>query len=401
MTSRQSAAQPRIFVRVAATLGLLSLAVAAVWPAVAAPAHGLAAIGDPSSAADQRAFLPFLAREAVAVPAPTQTPTSSPSSTPPAIRTATPAASPTATATIPAGSGPSIAGCPQLPLDNVWNTRVDTLPVHARSDDYVNSIGRSSRLKADFGSGLYDGGPIGIPYTVVPGSQPKVPVSFEYADESDPGPYPIPTNAPIEGGAGSGGDRHILVVDRDNCVLYETWSTYPRPDGSWRAGSGAVFPLTSNALRPAGWTSADAAGLPILPGLARYDEVAAGAIKHALRFTAPVTQRAYVWPARHDASSNTSQAVPPMGARLRLKASFDISGYSPRNQVILKALKTYGLILADNGSSWYVSGAPDERWDNDDLQRLRNVTGDAFEVVDAASLQRDPDSGAARRPPGW
>ena len=295
-----------------------------------------------------------------------------------------------------ASSPPTVAGCPTLPADNVWNARVDQLPVHPRSNDYLTSIGLSTGLKADFGSGLWNGAPIGIPYVTVPGSQPRVPVTFDYWDESDPGPYPIPPNPPIEGGPSSTGDRHILMVDRDNCVLYELYSAYPNGDGSWRAGSGAIYPLGSNALRPSGWTSADAAGLPILPGLARYDEIASGEIAHALRFTASITQRAYVWPARHYASSNTSQTVPPMGIRVRLKANYDISGFSPTNQIILSALKTYGMILADNGSNWFISGQPDSRWNDTELRALSNVRGSAFEVVDQSSLIVDPNSGQAR-----
>jgi len=263
----------------------------------------------------------------------------------------------------------------------------------------VQTIGATAGLKADFGSGTWDGGPIGIPYTTVPGTQPRVPVTFGYADESDPGPYPIPPNAPIEGGPSSTGDRHILVVERDNCILYETWDTWPTPDGSWYAGSGARFDLRSNALRPAGWTSADAAGLPILPGLARYDEVASGRIAHALRFTVPQTRRAYLWPARHFASSLTGAQYPPMGQRFRLKASFNISGFSATNQVILRALKEYGMFLADNGSRWYLSGVPDERWNNDDLRQLQlNVLGSDFEAVNQAGLMVDPNSGEARQP---
>ena len=256
------------------------------------------------------------------------------------------------------------------------------------------SIGTSVGLHPDFGT-VWNGAPNGIPFTSVPGTQQRVPVSFTYADESDPGPYPIPSDAPIEGGPNSSGDRHVLVVDRDNCVLYEMYDAHPTADGSWNAGSGAVFPLTSDALRPRGWTSADAAGLPILPGLVRYDEVSAGSIDHALRFTAVNTQRAYVWPARHFASSNTSTSVPPMGTRLRLKASVDISRFSPANQVILRALQQYGMILADNGSNLYVSGAPDPRWDDSDLGNLRQIIGNNLEVVDASSLQVDPDSGQA------
>jgi hypothetical protein len=273
---------------------------------------------------------------------------------------------------------------------------VDSLPLDANSSVYVNTIGASRGVHPDFGAGLWDDEPIGIAYTTVPGSQPRVPVSFDYADESDPGPYPIPTDAPIEGGPNSNGDRHVLVVDRDHCVLYEMWNSWPASDGSWSAGSGAVFNLNSHALRPADWTSADAAGLPILPGLVRYDEVASGYINHALRFTAPQTRRAYIWPARHYASSLTGTQYPPMGQRFRLKASFDISGFSPTNQVILTALKEYGMFLADNGSAWYLSGAPDERWDNDDLHQLQTrVHGSDFEAVDESALMIDPDSGQA------
>jgi hypothetical protein len=223
-----------------------------------------------------------------------------------------------------------------------------------------------------------------------------VAVSFDYADESDPGPYPIPDDAPIEGGSQSTGDRHVLVLDRDNCVLYELFDASPNPDGSWHAGSGAVFDLNSHDLRPAGWTSADAAGLPILPGLARYEEVASGEIDHALRFTAPKTRRDYVWPARHHASNLTAPQYPPMGQRFRLKAGFDVSGFSNDAKIILQALKTYGMMLADNGSAWFISGAPDERWNNDVLRELHQVHGSDFEAVDVSSLMVDPDSGQAQ-----
>jgi hypothetical protein len=293
-------------------------------------------------------------------------------------------------------AGPSLVGCPAFPADNVWNARVDRLPVDARSADYIATIAPDAGLHPDFGSGTWDGGPIGIPFAVVPGTQPLVAVSFEYADESDRGPYPIPSDAPIEGGPTSTGDRHVLIVDRDRCTLYELYAAYPQPDGSWRAGSGAVYDLRSNALRPAGWTSADAAGLPILPGLVRYEEVAAGAIRHAVRFTASRTQRAYVWPARHFASSSTDPTRPPMGQRFRLKSGFDVSTFAPRVQVILNALKIYGLILADNGSNWFISGAPDERWDNDELHMLGQVHGHDFEAVNVSSLMVDPNSGQAR-----
>src|SRR5512137_797161 len=221
-----------------------------------------------------------------------------------------------------AQTGPVLAGCPVFPPDNVWNTPVDNLPLDPRSSDYIRAIGADKGVHPDFGSGLWEGAPIGIPYNVVPGAQPKVNVVFDYTGESDPGPYPFPPDAEIEGGAASSGDRHVLVLDSDNCILYETWSTYPQQDGSWVAGSGAVFDLRSNALRPDSWTSADAAGLPILPGLVRYDEVASGEISHAIRFTAPRTRNAYVWPARHYASSSTSLSYPPMGQRFRLKGNF-------------------------------------------------------------------------------
>jgi hypothetical protein len=295
-------------------------------------------------------------------------------------------------------AAPSVpSSCSIFPADNVWSTRIDTLPVAASSQAYVNTIGAAKGVHADFGAGLWDGGPIGIPYTTTVGA--PVAVSFDYADESDPGPYPIPPNPPIEGGPNSDGDRHILILDQTACKLYELYYAWPQTDGSWQAGSGAIFNLRTNALRPDTWTSADAAGLPILAGLVRYDEVAAGAINHALRFTAPQTRKAYVWPARHYASSLTGAQYPPMGQRFRLKASFDISGFSATNQIILRALKTYGMILADNGSSWYLSGVPDERWNNDDLRQLQTrVRGSDFEAVDASSLMVDPGSGQARQP---
>ena len=311
--------------------------------------------------------------------------------------TSTPANTPTSTAYLPlilnTQAPPEVAGCAVFPADNVWNAPVDTLPVDPNSVAYVNTIGADDYVHADFGSGAWDGGPIGIPYVDVPGSQPLVDVTFEYDDESDPGPYPIPADAPIEGGSDSDGDRHVLVLDRDNCILYEMFYAWPQPDGSWEAGSGAIFDLHSHALRPEGWTSADAAGLPILPGLVRYDEVAEGEMRHAIRFTAPQTRRAYVWPARHYASDLTGAVYPPMGQRFRLRADFDVSGFSPEVQVILQALKKYGMILSDNGSSWFISGVPDERWDNDHLHELHQVHGSDFEAVDVSSLMVDPNSG--------
>ena len=288
-------------------------------------------------------------------------------------------------------SGRPVKGAPKcrlLPASNHWNQRVDRLPVLARSDAIVRSIGADDTLHPDFGSGLHEGRPIGIPYTAVSRSQPRVKVSFEYADESDRGPYPIPPNAPIEGGRDSDGDRHVIVVDRDRCKLYELYAAYPRDGGrSWRAGSGAIFDLRSNRVRPAGWTSADAAGLPILPGLARHEELRKG-IDHALRFTAARTRRAYIYPARHFASSSTDPDLPAMGQRLRLKASFDTSGYPPQARAILKALKRYGMIVADNGSDWFISGAPSRGWDDDQLRALKRVEGRHFEVVDTSRLPR-------------
>jgi hypothetical protein len=237
-------------------------------------------------------------------------------------------------------------------------------------------------VHADFGSGLWEGAPIGIPITVVGKRQPRKRVSFEYADESDRGPYPIPRNVKIEGGRSSTGDRHAIIVDRDSCRLYELFALYPRGNG-WRAGSGAIWNLRSNKLRPAGWTSADAAGLAILPGLARYDEVKRGVIDHALRFTVQRTRRAYVFPARHYASSSDDPSLPPMGLRLRLKVSFDVSGFPRQARIVLVALKHYGMLVSDNGSSWYITGAPDPRWSNDQLHTLGRVKGSDFEVVES------------------
>ena len=286
-----------------------------------------------------------------------------------------------------------VTGCRMFPYNNIWNCPIDNLPVDANSNAYINTIGSDTSLHADFGSGLWEGSPIGIPYDTVPGTQAKVTVAFDYDDESDPGPYPIPPNASIEGGPDGDGDRHVLVLDQDNCYLYELYYAFPQGDGSWTAGSGAIYDLDSHSLRPDGWTSADAAGLPILPGLVLYDEVKEGEIHHALRFTAPQTRNTYVWPARHKASSRSGTQYPPMGQRFRLKAGFGISSFSVDIQVILTALKKYGMFLADNGSSWLFSGAPDERWDNDMLQELRQVHGSNFEAVDISSLMVDPNSG--------
>lgn len=277
------------------------------------------------------------------------------------------------------GSGASLGGKRVFPSDNPWNQKVDTAAVDPNSDALIASI--SGNLHADFGAN-WDGGPFGIPYIVVKGSQKKVKVTFAYADESDKGPYPIPKNAPIEGGSKSTGDRHVIVLDRDHWKLYELYDAHPKSGGkSWTAGSGAIFNLKSNKLRPAGWTSADAAGLPIFPGLVRYDEVKAGRITHALRFTVADTRRAYVAPARHYASSDTDPNLPPMGMRVRLKADYDISGFPTQARVVLQAMKTYGMIVADNGSNWFVSGAPSSHWKDDALNTLKTVPGSAFEVV--------------------
>lgn len=309
---------------------------------------------------------------------------------------ASPSIQPAPLAAAPAAGSPTIDGCPLLPADNIWNAPVDTAPLDAKSAAYITSIGAGS-LKADFGSGLYNGGPIGIPFVSVPQNQATVPINFTaYGDESDAGPFPVPITAPIEGGAQGTGDRHVLVLQRGSCKLYELYRAFPQSNGSWDADAAALYDLNANTLRTAGWTSADAAGLPVLPGLARYDEVAAGAINHALRFTVVKTRKAYVWPARHFASSSTDPNLPPMGQRFRLKASVDISSFPHDTQVILTALKKYGMIIADNGSNWFVSGAPDERWDNDVLQQLRTIKGDQFEAVDVSGLQVSADSGQVK-----
>jgi hypothetical protein len=279
------------------------------------------------------------------------------------------------------------SACEIFPPDNPWNERVDGLPVANNSAALIGSIGSKAPVHPDFGSGLYAGQPIGIPFAVVSNRTRRVPVSFEYASESDGHLYPLPRGAPIEGGPHSTGDRHVIVVNRDTCRDYELYAAYPENGGKrWHAGSGAIFSLRSDHLRPAGWTSADAAGLPILPGLARYDEVAHGVIDHALRFTAPCTAKAYVYPARHQASTCSGPSLPPMGLRVRLKTSVDISGLPRQARIIAQALKSYGMILADNGSPWYISGAPNASWNNDALHVLDRLTGRDFEVVDTRSL---------------
>ncbi len=279
---------------------------------------------------------------------------------------------------------PAAPGCPVFPATNVWNKRVDALPVRSDSATLMKSIGLTAYLHPDFSSLAWNGGKgYGIPYNVVGSSTPKYTVRFQYASQSDPGPYPIPANPKIEGGS----DRHLLVVDKSACKLYELFAASRTSTGAWKAGSGAIWSLTSNALRPKGWTSADAAGLPILPGLARYDEVAAGLINHALRFTAPLTRSSYIYPARHQASDDPSAALPPMGLRLRLKGSVDISRFGPQSRVILTALQQYGMLLADNGSPLYVTGAPNANWNDDDLHGLQQLHGSDFEVVDTSTLR--------------
>ncbi|HVT02249.1 MAG TPA: hypothetical protein VHL58_02610 [Thermoanaerobaculia bacterium] len=278
----------------------------------------------------------------------------------------------------PVSTSPQIAGCPILPADNEWNRDVSRDAVDPNSAAYMAHMNGSSRfLHPDFGSNP----DFGIPFDIVPATQALVPVTFQYADESDPGPYPIPPNARVE----AGGDRHVLVLQQDRCVLYELFdAVYLNP--GWHAGAGAVFDLRSNALRPDGYTSADAAGLPILPGLARFDEATSGEIRHALRFTVQSTQRAYIHPATHFASSSTDPAAPPMGLRVRLKAGFDLSGYTGTARTILAVLKKYGMFVADNGSDWFLSGETTTRWNDDDLDQLKRVPASAFEVVKAGTI---------------
>ena len=289
----------------------------------------------------------------------------------------------------PRTGGPTLDGCPVLPADNVWNTPIDKLPRDPHSDTYIATMGPHVGLHPDFGASPLNG----IPFSLIPAGTTPVKVDFQYRDDSDLGNYPIPPKAPIEGGPQGTGDRHILLLDPQRCLLYELFDAHPQADGSWKAGSGVKIDLTSNALRGDGKTSADAAGLPILPGLVRYDEVQAGEIRHAVRFTVPRTRAAYLWPATHFASRLTGAEFPPMGLRLRLRADYDISRFSPANQVIMKALKRYGMILADNGSPFFLSGVPDSRWDDDDLHHLTALKGSDFEAVDESGLQLLAGSG--------
>ena len=294
-------------------------------------------------------------------------------------------------------TAPRIAGCDVFPANNIWNVPVDQLPVHSDSAVFIETMGADESLRASFGAGLYEGVPVGIPYVVVSGEQPMVEVTFDYPEESDAGPYPIPPGVPIEGGAEADDPRRVIVLENDNCRLYELVIESVRADGSWHAIAGAIYNLNANALRPAGWTSADAAGLPVLPGLVRFDEVASGEIRHALRFNASQTRASYVWPARHDASELLEARYPPMGQRFRLRADVDISAFSPEVQVILTALKTYGMILAENGGPWFLFGTPDARWDNEHLRELQRIKGSDFEAVDVSELMTDdPHSGRTR-----
>jgi hypothetical protein len=331
---------------------------------------------DPSFTSDTPVEVPPVNPSAAASGAtPNATPVPTPGPTPSAI-TPTPAPTPVPSPN-PAATPPPPSACPLFPSSNVWNKRVDGLPVAANSTTLVATIGSTAHLHPDFGSYLG----YGIPYNVVGSSTPRVRVRFQYADESDSGPYPIPANPKIEGGS----DRHLLMWDTAGCKLYELYAAVGTSSG-WHAGSGAIWDLRSNALRPNGWTSADAAGLPILPGLVRYSEVASGVIRHAIRFTAPETRDMHIYPARHDAGIGNAASLPPMGLRVRLKASFRITGFSPRMQVILTAMKRYGMILADNGSPWFFTGTSDVHWSNDELNELKSLVGADFEVVNTTGF---------------
>jgi hypothetical protein len=283
-------------------------------------------------------------------------------------------------------TAPRLGGCSVFPADNPWNQDVSALPVHADSDTFIDSIGRGDHVHPDFGT-QWEGAPIGIPFITVGAGEPSMPIHFvAYGDESDPGPYPVPLDAPIEGGADSDGDRHVIAIDTSTCTLYELYRAFP-DGGAWDADSGAVFDLRSNDQHPFTFTSADAAGLPIFPGLVRYDEVVSeGELRHAVRFTVSRSRRALIAPARHHAGASDDPSLPPMGLRLRMKASYDCSSYSPEARVICAGLKRYGLLLADNGSDFYLSGAPDARWDDDALGDLKQLTGDAFEAVETGPI---------------
>ena len=327
-------------------------------------------------------------------------PTFTPTPTSPTNHTTTPTPTPHPTNTPVPDQTPQVGGepaCQVFPADNWWNTDISNFPLDANSDNYVDFVGRDTNLHPDVGT-VWAAAPIGIPYAIVGGNQPKVPITFYYSD-SDPGPYPIPANVPIEGQpvgqpntANFGGDRHVIVIDETACKLYETFDSHPVNNGqSWDTGSAAIFDLNSNALRPDTWTSADAAGLPIFAGLVRYSEVQSGVIDHALRFTVRDTQHAFIHPATHEASGTTDPNVPPMGLRFRMKSSYDCSWASNEVQVICAALKKYGMFVADNGTDWYISGAPDSRWSDDNLGDLKSITGNAFEVVNTGEPIIYPD----------
>ncbi len=289
-----------------------------------------------------------------------------------------------------------IQGCTIFPPDNPWNLDISNAPVHPHSSSYLSTIltGGNKFLHADFGSNLA----YGIPFVVVPGTQALVPIDIvEYPDESDPGPFPVPLDAPFEGGDPTSGDRHVLVLDKDHSILYEMYHAVQKGSG-WQCGSSAKFDLTTNALRPDGWTSCDEAGLPILPGLVRYDDVTAGVIDHALRFTVHTTQRAYIHPATHLGTTDGAD-FPPMGLRLRLKADFDTSPFTGQALVVLTALKKYGMFVADTGTDWFISGGTDARWNDDDLNQLKTVPGSAFEAVDTGPILGAGNSGGSGPPP--
>jgi hypothetical protein len=360
-------------------LGLAAASSGSPRPSPAGPdGSAVAALGaSPGTAVGFADPTPSTAATGVATGAPTAIPSPTIQPTPRPTLRPTPRPTPKPTPKPTAAPVPPLSSCPVFPATNVWNKRVDGLPVASNSATMIAAIGLTSALHPDFSNA----GGYGIPFNIVGSGTPKVPVSFQYADESDPGPYPIPSNPRIEGGS----DRHLLIVDTSSCTLYELYAA-ARSGTRWTAGSGAIWSLRSNHLRPAGWTSADAAGLPIFPGLVRYSEVAAGAINHAIRFTAPRTCAGYIYPARHEAGSGSCSSLPPMGLRVRLKASVDISTFGPQARVILRALQRYGMILADNGSPWYITGAPDSHWNDDQLHALGQLHGSDFEVVDTSGL---------------
>ncbi|HZM71859.1 MAG TPA: hypothetical protein VFC71_00645 [Candidatus Polarisedimenticolia bacterium] len=360
------------------TSGALALEPDARTTGSAAPGQtSTAGPNAPSSAAASPSIAALATTHPAASQAPAPTKKPNPTAPPTPAPTPAPTPGPTLAPTPPPAPPPSLASCDIFPASNVWNRPVNGLPVASNSDAMVAAIGLGAGLHPDFS----DGGWYGIPFNVVGTATPRSTVSFQYDDESDHVGYPIPASPAIEGGS----DRHILMVETNECRLYELFAAQ-KSGSSWSAGSGATWDLGSNALRTAGWTSADAAGLPIFPGLVRYEEVAAGAIHHAIRFTAPSTCNGYIYPARHQAGSGSCAVNPPMGLRVRLKASVDISGFGPQARIVLQALKTYGMLLADNGSPWYITGAPSHGWDDDDLHDLGQVHGDAFEVVDTAGF---------------